>query len=83
MITLQAGDHWVCQNKACRAEISVLISSELDAGTNPRCSCGSTMKKSYSKPVLRQLSPEEAEGLLPKTEKSGEVEVRRSKSRRP
>jgi hypothetical protein len=82
MIALQAGDRWVCKNTACRAEVSVLKSSELDAGTNPKCSCGSAMKKSYSKPVLRPLSPEEAEGLFPKTEKSGEVEVRRSKYRR-
>jgi len=82
MITLQAGDHWICQNKACGAEISVLISSELDDGANPRCSCGSTMKKSYSQPTLRPLSPEEAEGLFPAPEKTGELEVRRSKYRR-
>ena len=62
MITLQAGDHWICQNKACEAEISVVISSELDAGTNPRCSCGSTMKKSYSQPKLRPPAPKRPKG---------------------
>jgi hypothetical protein len=49
---MQKGERWRCLNDACGGEIMVLVSSHLE-GENPRCSCGSIMKKPYSKPALK------------------------------
>jgi hypothetical protein len=46
---IQKGERWHCMNEACAGEIMVLASSQLE-GQNPRCSCGSVMKKHYDKP---------------------------------
>ena len=51
---MRPGDSWHCTNSACKAEFLVQIASQLD-GDNPRCTCGSTMKKKYSSPVFRYL----------------------------
>jgi len=48
---IQEGERWHCLNDACGGEIMVLASSQLE-GQNPRCSCGSVMKKHYDKPTL-------------------------------
>ncbi len=49
---IQKGERWRCLNDACSGEIVVLASSQLE-GENPRCACGSVMKKPYSKATLR------------------------------
>jgi len=51
---MRPADSWHCTNGACKAEILVQIASQLD-GVNPRCRCGSAMKKKYSSPVFRYL----------------------------
>src|SRR4029077_14451591 len=51
-LQIRKGERWRCQNRACRSEILVTISSRMQGGSNPRCSCGETMKKPYSRPEL-------------------------------
>jgi hypothetical protein len=51
---MKSGEHWHCSNPACRCTILVETSSVLE-GQNPRCACGSIMKKDYSPPVFRYL----------------------------
>lgn len=65
MIRLEKGSRWICQNADCRSEIVVDKSSGLRSGSNPRCSCGSIMKKPYSTPELKELRRDEAEKLFP------------------
>jgi hypothetical protein len=55
-------------NDACGGEIMVLASSELE-GENPRCSCGSVMKKPYHRPTL--LTHDDT-GALQRDRKGGE-----------
>ena len=67
-------EKWRCQNPFCSREILVMSSSEVEGGTNARCSCGSWMKKPYVPPVLRSLPATEKEGLLfdlPKSQHGG------------
>lgn len=49
-----SGERWHCTNVACRYSILVENSGHV-AGSNPRCSCGSVMKKNYSPPVVREI----------------------------
>jgi hypothetical protein len=51
---MKSGEHWHCSNPACRCAILVETSGELE-GQNPRCACGSVMKKNYSPPVFSYL----------------------------
>ncbi len=55
-------ERFVCQSAACRRETEIALPSNGRAGqfVNPRCACGSEMKKAYSRPVLRELSKPEA-----------------------
>jgi len=48
-----------CQNPNCRGEIEMMTNSGKE-DSNPRCHCGAKVKKVYSKPVFRELSPVEA-----------------------
>ena len=52
------GERWHCTNKACRWSFVVENSSQIE-GSNPLCTCGRVMKKSYSPPVFRaiEISP--------------------------
>ncbi|HKT46592.1 MAG TPA: hypothetical protein VJP87_03635 [Candidatus Acidoferrales bacterium] len=50
---MNPGEHWHCSNIACRAELVVYRSST--DGSNPRCACGSVMKREYTPPVFRYL----------------------------
>lgn len=52
--TMRTGQCYRCQNPDCRAEIEVRKDST-KGEANPRCCCGTEMKKSYSKPVFRVL----------------------------
>lgn len=55
---------FVCQSATCRREIEIALQLGNGMGkvSKPRCTCGSEMKKVYTKPAFRELS--EAEGLL-------------------
>ena len=45
---------WRCMDIACRREM-LLQTIDKVPGANPRCSCGSIMKKNYSPPVFQYL----------------------------
>jgi hypothetical protein len=53
---------FVCQSSVCRrqAEIAMPAGSEAGHSSNPRCTCGSEMKRVYLKPVFQKLSKAEA-----------------------
>ena len=55
---------FVCLSATCRRQTEVAIPPGNETGqiSNPRCTCGSGMKRVYSKPAVRELS--EAEALL-------------------
>jgi hypothetical protein len=57
---IRKGEQWRCFNHACGSGILVLASSELAAGTNPRCSCGSIMKKPYLPPQIMSRKAQQA-----------------------
>ena len=50
----EQGQRWHCMNAACRKELT-LEPAEGPVDSNPRCVCGSEMKKAYSPPVFRYL----------------------------
>ena len=56
-MSMTDGQMYRCQNRDCGCEVTV-IKPSIESNTNPRCSCGWEMKKPYSKPVLRSLSPD-------------------------
>ena len=58
-MTTRKGQQYRCQHPNCRDEIEVTKSSR-EEEPNPRCQCGATMKKVYSRPVFRELSQVEA-----------------------
>jgi hypothetical protein len=51
---MKTGEHWHCTNPACHCEVLVQSASEF-GGSNPRCVCGSPMKKTYTPPNLTYL----------------------------
>ena len=58
IVAIRKGQRWRCQNPGCRSEIFVTISSRAQGGSNPRCSCGEIMKKSYVRPELSTFESE-------------------------
>lgn len=63
-MTMQKGDRWICSNPICRSEFVVDVGGGLGEGTNPKCGCGSIMKKAYAPPALSKVEdPEEAKRL--------------------
>jgi hypothetical protein len=44
---MRTGQLWECRNGACGCEILVVAKSEAKSTVDPRCSCGSLMKKAY------------------------------------
>lgn len=52
-MAIRKGERWHCQNQECQGEILVIVSSEVEGAANPRCSCGSIMKKPYVRPELK------------------------------
>jgi len=48
---MKFGEQWHCMNPACHCEIRVITSGAVE-GLHPRCTCGSMMKKEYSRPTL-------------------------------
>ena len=55
---------FVCQSAACRREVTLQPVNGTGCITNPRCTCGSEMRRAYSKPLFRELSRAEALLLL-------------------
>lgn len=49
------GQIYCCQNLRCGCEIKV-VKTSIEANSNPRCCCGSEMKKPYTKPAVRKSS---------------------------
>jgi hypothetical protein len=49
------GEKLICSNPTCRAEFVVSVSSGPAEGGNPRCCCGSEMKKVYAAPTLWEV----------------------------
>ncbi len=62
-MVMKSGERWHCTNPTCRCAVLVENTGEME-GQNPRCACGSVMKKLYSPPVFQYLdflrSPEPA-----------------------
>ena len=58
-MTMQVGERWICSKANCGCECVVVISASTREGTNPRCSCGSPMKKRYTAPVFREAREKE------------------------
>ena len=54
---------FVCQSVTCRREIEIAFqpSNGTRQISNPRCTCGTEMKKVYTKPAVRELSKAEAQ----------------------
>lgn len=53
-MVMKSGERWHCINPGCGCAVLVEASGEVE-GQNPRCACGSIMKKGYSPPVFRYL----------------------------
>jgi hypothetical protein len=53
-MVMHPGERWRCIQQSCGCTILVESGSSPD-GTNPRCSCGSVMKKEFKSPVLSYL----------------------------
>jgi hypothetical protein len=51
---MQSGDRWLCSNAACRAELTVGLSTVVP-GDRLRCACGGVMLKHPALPVFRYL----------------------------
>lgn len=51
---MKTGQRWHCTNSACRYEVLVQSSNEVE-GSNPHCVCGAVMKKEYTSPNLAYL----------------------------
>jgi len=63
MKTTQVGERWICSNADCRCELVVTHSGRTGEGANPRCFCGSPMKKRYTAPRFREIRQDEAKNL--------------------
>jgi hypothetical protein len=51
---MKSGEHWHCTNVACGCSVFVETAGKKE-GSNPRCPCGSVMKKDYLAPVFREM----------------------------
>jgi len=51
---MKTGEQWHCTNPACFCEVLVQRNSIIEEA-NPRCVCGSPMKKNYTPPQLTYL----------------------------
>jgi len=63
-MNMRKGERWICSNPACRCEFVVTIGSTPEDGVNPRCCCGSKMKKIYAAPTFwARQNPEDSKSL--------------------
>ena len=70
-MVMHPGERWRCTNPACRCTILVETETPKDGG-NPRCSCGSTMKKEFKSPVFSYLDFLHLDPPLVAAKKSGQ-----------
>jgi hypothetical protein len=63
LMRLQKGQLWQCESRYCGSEFQVVASSEVECGINPRCSCGSMMKKIFVTPQVK--ASEEVTAVAP------------------
>jgi hypothetical protein len=68
-MSMTEGQVYRCQNRHCGCEITV-VKPSTQANANPRCCCGSEMKKPYTKPVLRILNSNTENLLSSKTNRN-------------
>jgi len=54
IMIMKTGEQWRCTNPVCHCEVLVQSDSALQ-GENPRCVCGSPLKKKYAPPHLTYL----------------------------
>jgi hypothetical protein len=52
---MNEGQIYRCINTSCLCEVKVIRGS-MEASSNPRCCCGTEMKKPYAKPTLQELT---------------------------
>ena len=69
-MVMHLGERWHCTNLSCRCTILV-ESGTSGEGTNPRCSCGSVMKKEFKSPVFSYLDFLQLDPPLAVAQKSG------------
>jgi hypothetical protein len=53
-MVMKSGERWHCVNPACGCAVLVESNGGIE-GPNPRCVCGSILKKCYSPPAFRYL----------------------------
>jgi hypothetical protein len=53
-MTMREEQHWICSNPGCKSEVFV-IADEGSQAKNPKCSCGSSMKKAYTAPKVKSI----------------------------
>lgn len=61
---MRKGEKWLCSNLSCRSEFLVATGSAPENGVNPRCCCGSKMKKVYAAPALWKIPNSEGSKTL-------------------
>jgi len=64
LVRLLKGQRWQCESRYCGCEIEVLASSEVEEGMNPRCSCGTMMKKAYVQLEVKPCDPAVARPMV-------------------
>lgn len=70
---LGPGGHWKCTNPECGAEIIVALAAKIEGSANPRCCCGSVMKRPYQRPTLTKITePAEIDRIRRQLESSNE-----------
>jgi hypothetical protein len=50
------GETWRCVNPECHAEMVVTEPSQMTSVRQPRCGCGTVMKKIYQKPAIQKVA---------------------------
>jgi len=53
---LKAGALWKCTNRECSSEIAVALGAKMEGAANPRCCCGSVMKRPFARPVVMKIT---------------------------
>jgi hypothetical protein len=54
-MTMTENQIFRCQNRSCGCEVRVIRPS-VEARANPRCCCGTEMKKPYTRPIFTRVS---------------------------
>jgi len=70
-MVMYPGERWHCTNLACRCSFLVETGTP-EAGGNPRCCCGSVMKKEFKSPVFSYLDFLHLDPPLVVAKKSGQ-----------